>query len=126
MLVKDYQEAMGKKNFIISNEENINEITTFVKHITPSGNIRYAADIGNDDTVMTLINGASVFSKYEFREMVEDYANKNISNDKLLLWNSYIKQVDYVEGIDYSSIIKINKQRKYAKEMKNLNGRNWY
>jgi hypothetical protein len=46
MLVKDYQEAMENKKFILTNEDSIREITTFVKHITTSGNIRYAADIG--------------------------------------------------------------------------------
>ncbi len=44
ILVKDYQDCMDKRNFLINNEDTIKEITTFVKHITPSGNIRYAAD----------------------------------------------------------------------------------
>ena len=41
LLIKDYQENMTKNNFNITNEDNIKEITTFVKHITSSGNIRY-------------------------------------------------------------------------------------
>jgi len=49
LLVKDYQENMNKRNFNITNEDNIKEITTFVRHITSAGNVRYAADIGHDD-----------------------------------------------------------------------------
>ena len=70
MLVKDYQDLMISKGFSINNEETIREITTFVKHTTNAGNVRYAADIGHDDTVMTIINTTSIFPKNEFKEMV--------------------------------------------------------
>jgi hypothetical protein len=52
-MVKDYQDLMLSKSFLINNEETIAEITSFVKHITAAaGNVRYAGD-GNshDDTV---------------------------------------------------------------------------
>ena len=49
MLVKDYQDLMLNKGFLINNEETIREITTFVKHTTSAGNIKYAADVGHDD-----------------------------------------------------------------------------
>jgi hypothetical protein len=119
MLVKDYQDAMEKKNFIITNEENIMEITTFVKHITSSGNVRYAADLGHDDTVMTLVNMSSVFSKYEFREMVEDWAKSGIDSSKLSYYNQILDRKDYTEGTDYSSIISINRKRKMARIVQN-------
>jgi len=112
MLVKDYQDNMDKKNFIITNEDNIREITTFVKHITSSGNIRYAADMGHDDTVMTLVNLSSVFSKYEFREMVEDYASKSLDNNKLSQYRNMLGKVDYVEGVDYQALLNVNKRRR--------------
>ena len=121
MLVKDYQECMDKKNFMITNEDNIREITTFVKHITSSGNIRYAADIGHDDTVMTLVNTSSVFSKHDFREMVEDYASKVLDPSTLSKYKSLLNQTEYTEGIDYSSIIKINKQRRMLNQYKSSN-----
>jgi hypothetical protein len=127
MLVKEYQEAMDKKNFIITNEDNIREITTFVKHITPSGNVRYAADIGHDDTVMTLVNSSSVFSKYEFREMVEDYASKVVDSHTLSGWKDILKRSDFKEGVDYSSIININRQRRFMNQYKtNNNNNNWF
>lgn len=126
MLVKDYQDAMEKKSFIINNEDNIREITTFVKHITSSGNIRYAADIGHDDTVMTLVNAASVFSKYDFREMVEDYAEKNITQNVLKYWRNILSQSEFTESADYSSIINVNKQRKMLQQIRSTNSNSVY
>lgn len=128
MLVKDYQEAMERRNFIITQEDNIREITTFVKHITPSGNVRYAADIGNDDTVMTVVNLASVFGKHAFKEMVEDYASQIVDAATLSEWNQFLKNIEYREGADYSSVINVNRQRKFMNQYnKNLGlGNNWF
>ena len=75
LLVKDYQDAMNKRNFIINNPTNITEITTFIKHITPSGNIRYAADTGNDDcllpdTLIKTINGYKPIKDIKLGELV--------------------------------------------------------
>lgn len=128
MLVKDYQESMEKRNFKITQEDNIREITTFVKHITPSGNVRYAADIGNDDTVMTLVNLASVFNKPSFREMVEDYAPQILDSNTLNEYNQFLKNIEYRESADYSSIINVNRQRKFMNQYKkNLGmGNNWF
>ena len=119
LLVKEYQDSMDKKRFSILEENTIKEITTFVKHITPSGNVRYACDIGNDDSVMTLVNTSSVFEKHVFKEMCEDYARKNLDPETLRYYDFILKKIDYKEGIDYSSLIKINKQRKLMNQYKN-------
>ena len=111
MMVRDYQELMQNKGFIITNEDNIREITTFVKHITSSGNIRYAADIGHDDTVMTIVNSTSAFSKSDFREMVEEYGNKMIDKSFMTYVNECLKSVEYLEGVDYSQVLKIRRQQ---------------
>jgi hypothetical protein len=127
LLVKEYQESMDKKNYLITNEDNIREITTFVKHITSAGNIRYAADIGNDDTVMTVVNSSSVFQKHSFREMVEDYAKEIVDSSTLAWYNEILKQSDYKESADYSAIININRQRRIMKNYNSLsNGNNWF
>ena len=65
MLVKDYQDLMMSRSFSITNEDNIREITTFVKHTTTSGNIRYAADVGCDDCLLpnTLIKTIDGYKK---------------------------------------------------------------
>jgi len=119
MLVKDYQDNMDRKNILITNEDNIREITTFVKHITPSGNVRYAADIGHDDTVMTLVNMSSVFSKYEFREMVEDYARTKLEGHRLSYYNQILDRKDYTEGNDYSALLSVNRRRRAARIVEN-------
>lgn len=125
MLVKDYQSCMDKRNFILYNEDNIREITTFVKHTTSSGNIRYAADIGHDDTVMTLVNGSSVFGRYDFREMVDDYASKVVDPNTLTLWKEILKRTEFKEGTDYSSLINVNRQRRFMNQYKSQSN-NWF
>lgn len=111
LLVKDYQDLMMSKGFSINNEDTIREITTFVKHTTSAGNTRYAADVGHDDCVMTIVNTTSVFQRNDFREMVEETHN---SIDRKL--KSYIdeclKNVDFVEGVDYGQVLKIRNQFK--------------
>jgi len=126
MLVKEYQDCMDKKNFIITNEDNIREITTFVKHITSSGNIRYAADMGHDDTVMSIINLSSVFSKYEFKEMVEDYAPKLLDPTKMSYFRNLLGKVDYVEGVDYQALLNVNKRRRMYNNLVSQSTRNLF
>lgn len=127
MLVKEYQESMTNKNFIITNEDNIREITTFVKHVTSSGNVRYAADIGHDDTVMTLVNASSIFSKFDFIELVEDYAPKVLDSQTLSYYKDFLKQNEYVEGTDYSALINVNRRRKYGQtQQKTLGQSEWW
>jgi len=110
LMVKDYQDLMQNKGFSITNEDNIREITTFVKHITSAGNVKYAADVGHDDTVMTIVNTTSIFPKYEFKEMVEDWATRNVDKEFMAYVNECLKNMEYVEGVDYSQVLKIRKQ----------------
>lgn len=117
ILVKEYQDNMDKKNFIITNENNISEITTFVKHITQAGNVRYAADVGHDDTVMTLVNASSVFSKYEFKEMVEEYSKEILDSYRLNKYQNLLGQKEYVEATDYQALINVNRRRRMFKQL---------
>lgn len=126
MLVKEYQETMSNKNFIVTNEDNIREITTFVKHVTSSGNVRYAADIGHDDTVMTLVNASTVFSKFDYIEMVEDYAPKILDTQTLNYYKDFLKQNEWIEGTDYSSLIAVNKRRKFNSQIGGNTNLNWW
>jgi hypothetical protein len=124
ILVKDYQECMDKRNFLINNEDTIKEITTFVKHITPSGNVRYAADIGNDDCVMTLVNTSSVFSKHSWKEMVEDYAPNILDTYLLSHYRDILKNVDYQEATDYRALLNVRRQRRMYQQYQESNTRN--
>ncbi len=110
LLVKDYQDLMMSKGFAINNEDTIREITTFVKHTTTAGNIRYAADVGHDDTVMTIVNTTSIFSKTEFKQIIEDCSENNIDKEMLQFINTCLNNIDYVEGVDYGQVLKVRKQ----------------
>jgi len=110
LMVKDYQDLMYGKSFFVTNEDNIREITTFVKHITNAGNVRYAADVGHDDTVMTIVNSTTIFSKPEFKEMVEEWGNKFSDKEFMSYVNECLKQIDFVEGLDYGQVLKARRQ----------------
>jgi len=121
LLVKDYQDLMSSKSFTINNEETIREITTFVKHTTTAGNTRYAADVGHDDTVMTIVNATSIFTKNDFREAIEDYHNSILDKSLKSYIDECLRGVDYVESVDYSQVLKIKNQFKNRWKQQNDN-----
>jgi hypothetical protein len=127
LMVKDYQECMDRGNFLIYNDQNIKEITTFVKRETSSGNIKYCADIGNDDTVMTLVNASSVFQKHPFRELVEDYA-RTLDPSIISSFNTWLNQnEDLIQSTDYSSLINANRERRFNQQYKEMSlGRRFF
>jgi len=111
VLVKDYQEHMKNRNFLITNEETISEISSFVKHVTPNGNIRYAADYGHDDIVMTIVNCTTVFNKPYFKEVTQELL-ENINDKEFLNYvNDILNKVEYNEGLDYSQVLKIRRDK---------------
>lgn len=128
LLVKDYQDLMLSKSFAINNEDTIREITTFVKHTTTAGNTRYAADVGHDDTVMTIVNSTSIFGKNEFREMVDEYSNTQLDKEFLQFIRECMNTIDFVEGVDYGQVLKVRNQVKNTNQYKNgmINGKNWF
>ena len=130
MMVKDYQELMQSKGFVITNEDNIREITTFVKHTTSAGNTRYAADVGHDDTVMTIVNATTVFGRHDFTEMVEEWSSKFVDKEYMSYVNESLRNMDYVEGVDYGQVLKIRKQQMNRFKANNngfgSNGNNWF
>jgi len=127
LFVKEYQEAMSKRAFAVNEENTIREITTFVKQVTTAGNVRYAADVGNDDCVMTLVNASSVFKKTEFRQMCEDYANTQLPPERLAYFNSILRDVEYTEATDYSALINVNRHRRMMRDYGQSTARtNWF
>jgi hypothetical protein len=125
LLVKDYQDLMMSKGFFINNEDTIREITTFVKHTTTAGNIRYAADVGHDDCVMTIVNATSIFNKSEFKEICEEHLNRFVDKSTSSYINDCMKQVDFVEGLDYSQLLKVRRQI-LSRNSNNRNNNNWF
>ena len=127
LLVKDYQELMLSKGFSINNEETIREITTFVKHITSAGNIKYAADVGHDDCVMTIVNATSIFPKSEFKEMIDEWMSKSMEKEMSNYINQCLSGIDYVEGVDYGQVLRVRRQvQNRYKSGNNYNGMDWF
>jgi hypothetical protein len=126
LLVKDYQDLMTSKSFYINNEDTIREITTFVKHTTNAGNIKYAADVGHDDTVMTIVNTTSFFGKNEFKEMCEDWMSRHMDKSMTNYINDCLKNVDYVEGVDYGQVLKVRRQFLNRSKGSVGNNGNWF
>jgi hypothetical protein len=124
LMVKDYQDLMQSKSFVINNEDNIREITTFVKHTTTAGNTRYAADVGHDDTVMTIVNATTIFSRHDFSEMVEEWSAKFVDKEFTNYVQQSLKNMDYVDGLDYGQVLKIRKQQ--MNRYKGNQGKNWF
>lgn len=111
LLIKDYQELMTKKGFKINHPENINEITTFVKHTTSAGNIRYAADgSAHDDLVMSLINSSSSFKKLQFQEMVQEWLDNYETDETRRYINECLEQSEYIESVDYKQVLDVRKR----------------
>ena len=124
LMVKDYQDLMQSKSFVINNEDNIREITTFVKHTTTAGNTRYAADVGNDDSVMTIVNATTIFGRHDFAEMIEDWSAKFVDKEFTNYVQQSLKNMDYVDGVDYGQVLKIRKQQ--MNRYKGSQGKNWF
>jgi len=94
LLVKDYQDLMSKKNFHITNHETIDEITTFVKHVTNAGNVRYAADAGHDDCLLPDTFIKTEFGYRKIKDLkIGDFVLTHLGNYKKIT-NICIKEFD--------------------------------
>jgi hypothetical protein len=113
LLVKEYQDKMEDQSIIITNEVNINEITTFIKHTTNAGNTRYAADgSSHDDTVMTIVDMCAIFQKNDFKQIVEEYAETVIDKSLFNYINDTINTLEYIEPVNYSQLLEIRRKNK--------------
>jgi hypothetical protein len=88
--------------------------------------VRYAADVGHDDTVMTIVNATTVFQKNEFKEMVEEYSNKQLDKEMLSYIKECMNRLDYVEGVDYGQVLRIRRQNQNQRNMNKNSGINWF
>ena len=120
LLVKEYQDKMEDKSIIITNEINIQEITTFIKHTTSAGNVKYAADgSSHDDTVMTIIDMCAIFQKNEFRQIIEDYIDSLSDSQLRLFIDQILNNNEFIEGVDYKQLLDIRRRSKFNNRYKN-------
>ena len=126
LLVKEYQDKMEDRSIIITNEINISEITTFIKHTTNAGNVRYAADgTSHDDTVMTIIDMCAIFQKNDYRQIIEEYIDSIEDTNFKNYINQILNNLEFVEGVDYSQMLDIRRRKITQNRYKNDVLSNW-
>ena len=120
ILVKEYQERMEDESIVVTNDTNINEITTFIKHTTSAGNVRYAADgSAHDDTVMTIVDMCAIFQKNDFKQIIEEFAENLTDREMYLYINETLNNLEYVEPVNYSQLLEIRRKNKMQYKYKN-------
>ena len=111
LMVKDYQDRLHNRSIIVSEHETIQEMTTFIKHTTSAGNVRYAADgSSHDDTVMTLVNLTAIYGKNDFKGIVEDLFTELQNTEIQNLIDDVLKRVEYTEGVDYKQLLDVRRR----------------
>ena len=106
IFVKDFQDLVARRSYNITNEDNINELTTFVKNITAAGNVRFGCDSGNDDLAMTCINSTTIFKTNFYIEGVQEIFEKMDITFKNYV-NECLRNLDYSESVDYISFSRV-------------------
>jgi hypothetical protein len=126
LLVKEYQDKMEERSIVITNDINISEITTFIKHTTTAGNVRYAADgSSHDDTVMSIVDMCAIFQKNDFRQMVEEYFESLTDSEITLYIRDILNGIEYVEGIDYKQVLDIRRKKLLNRYKNDVLSNNW-
>ena len=72
LLIKDYQVNTRKGNIVLHDKYTIQEVTTFTKQETPSGDITFKSEAGHDDAIMTCIIASTSFGHLNYRDMVDE------------------------------------------------------
>jgi len=69
-----------------------------------------------------------VFGRHDFTEMVEEWSSKFVDKEHMNYVKECLKNMDYVEGTDYSQVLKIRKKimNRNKNSGSNTNGINWF
>jgi len=112
LMVKDYQDRLQDRSIVVSEHETIQEMTTFIKHTTSAGNVRYAADgSSHDDTVMTIVNMTSIFGKNDFKGLVEEFLEDYPDTQLKSLIDNILNNIQGTEGPDYKQLLEIRRRK---------------
>ena len=71
LLIKDYQVNTKKGNLMLHDKYTIQEVTTFTKQETPSGDITFKSESGHDDAIMTCIIVSTSFAHIGYKDMID-------------------------------------------------------
>lgn len=137
-MIKEFQDNILKDNMSLNNEMNIIELKSFSKKETPSGDITYKSQTGNDDMIMSCINLSVVFDQPIYKEFIElyidnglpeeyksimfDYKEKRGDGNFNLFANTYSKV--YNKGVKINDNKLVFQNNKYSLNIKNID--NWY
>ena len=126
LLVKEYQERMASRSIIVTNGDNIDEMTTFIKHTTNAGNTVYKADGSkHDEQVMTVVNMSSVFEKTQFKQIVEDFHHEDTPTDVKRVVDELLSAIEYNDPVDYGQLLDIRRRKMgYGNKVK-VARKNW-
>lgn len=109
LLIKDYQRRMNDDYIRVHDEHTIREIGTFVKKETSYGNMKFEAESGHDDVVMTVVSAASFFENVSFRNLVEEFVARADQETKNYI-DSKILNAEKPFGVDYSTLLNVRKR----------------
>jgi hypothetical protein len=113
-LVKEFQVRASKFDVVMQDRTTLTEIGNFVKMETGKGNVKYAAETGNDDIVMTCIHATTVFDTPEFKTMVDDIM-ETLSPQYKQAINDAMGRYEYKEVANYDAV------RKASSRIKTMN-----
>jgi len=105
---KEFQQSVRNRRMVLHSDININEITTFSKHETTSGNVTYRAESGNDDVVMSTITLSTCFDNIGYKNLVDLCVNNNLQGDALRYIESITNRSNNTDGLigAYSRVYK--------------------
>lgn len=115
MLVKDYQHRLSNTDVVLHEQTNIYEVKTFIKEETSLGTLKFHAESGHDDTVMTVVNMCTVFQKSEFRSMIEVMMQHDLPAETSKMIDSQLGNSEFSKSADYSALNGMRKGQLPAK-----------
>lgn len=103
LLLKDFQDAIKKDNMVLHNDSTIVELKSFSKHETPSGEITFRSETGNDDCVMSMIVLSSLFDNMTYKNMVDTYSDYNLNEREKQVLIKFLGSKDDGSLAEYQS-----------------------
>lgn len=109
LMIKEYQQRMNNDDLRVHDEYTMKEIGTFVKKDSPTGGLKFSAESGHDDIVMTIVSASTFFENNSYRNLVEEYVAK--SDQIVKDWiDKKLTNIDRPFGIDYRALLNVRKR----------------
>lgn len=109
LMVKEYQQRMNDDFLRVHEDHTIREIGTFVKKESYNGNLKFSAESGHDDVVMTVVSAATFFANVSFRNLVEEYVSR--ADQSFRDWvDSKLLKIDKPFGVDYGALLNVRRK----------------